>query len=152
MLKSHFPLKISQLEETDKSKFTENTSIWNKKSQDSPFSGLASAMSASTAFSGKRSHHHLQKINRVMKLLHQPHSGSNQVLLRPPIHLHLRLLFPNLDESVLNLKSFLFPGPDSKAADVVANPEDEEKELQHCSLQEKLDNELKELDKCLNYK
>ncbi|KAL4556753.1 hypothetical protein LXL04_034912 [Taraxacum kok-saghyz] len=82
-----------------------------------------------------------------MKLLHQPHSGSNQVLLRPPIHLHLRLLFPNLDESVLNPKSGLFPGPDSKAADVVANPEDEEKELQHCSLQEKLDNELKELDK-----
>ncbi|KAL4566073.1 hypothetical protein LXL04_030183 [Taraxacum kok-saghyz] len=60
--------------------------------------------------------------------------------------------FLDLDESVLNPKSGLFPGPDSKAADVVANPEDEEKELEHCSLQEKLDNELKELDKRLEQK
>ncbi|KAL4561022.1 hypothetical protein LXL04_033182 [Taraxacum kok-saghyz] len=43
----------SSNKETDKSKSTENTSIWNKKSQDSPFSGLSSATSASTAFSGK---------------------------------------------------------------------------------------------------
>jgi hypothetical protein len=32
------------------------------------------------------------------------------------------------------------------------NFEDEEKELEHCSLQEKLDNELKELDKRLEQK
>lgn len=35
---------------------------------------------------------------------------------------------------------------DSKAAEVIGNPEDEEKELEHCSLQENFDNEFKELD------
>lgn len=60
--------------------------------------------------------------------------------------------FLDLDESVLQPKSGLFPGSDSKAAEAVANPEDEEKELEHCSLQEKLDNELKELDKRLQQK
>ncbi|KAI3788023.1 hypothetical protein L2E82_00618 [Cichorium intybus] len=34
----------------------------------------------------------------------------------------------------------------------VANPEDEEKDVQHCSLREKLENELKELDKILEQK
>ncbi|XP_023750470.1 kinesin-like protein KIN-4C [Lactuca sativa] len=60
--------------------------------------------------------------------------------------------FLDLDESVLNPKSNLFPGSDSKPAEDAGNPEDEEKELEHCSLQEKLDNELKELDKKLEQK
>ncbi|CAH1454168.1 unnamed protein product [Lactuca virosa] len=60
--------------------------------------------------------------------------------------------FLDLDETVLNPKSNLFPGSDSKPAEVAGNPEDEEKELEHCSLQEKLDNELKELDKKLEQK
>ncbi|KAL7600433.1 hypothetical protein Lser_V15G26623 [Lactuca serriola] len=46
--------------------------------------------------------------------------------------------FFDLDESVLNPKSNLFPGSDSKPVEVAGNPEDEEKELEHCSLQENL--------------
>lgn len=60
--------------------------------------------------------------------------------------------FLDLDESVLNPKKNLFSGSDSKYAEVVVNPEDEEKEQEHCSLQEKLDNELKELNKRLEQK
>ncbi|XP_024976973.1 kinesin-like protein KIN-4C [Cynara cardunculus var. scolymus] len=58
----------------------------------------------------------------------------------------------DLDDNVLHPKSGLFPESDSKGAEVVGDSEDEEKELEHCSLQEKLDNELKELDKKLEQK
>lgn len=58
----------------------------------------------------------------------------------------------DLDDNVLHPKSGLFPGSNSKAAEVAGDPEDEEKELEHCSLQEKLDNELKELDRRLEQK
>ncbi|PWA55123.1 P-loop containing nucleoside triphosphate hydrolases superfamily protein [Artemisia annua] len=58
----------------------------------------------------------------------------------------------DLDDNALHPKSCLFPESDSKTVEVVDNFEDEEKELEHCSLQEKLDNELKELDKRLEQK
>lgn len=58
----------------------------------------------------------------------------------------------DLDDNVLHPKSSLFPESDSKGAEVGGDSEDEEKELEHCSLQEKLDNELKELDKKLEQK
>ncbi|KAI3672531.1 hypothetical protein L6452_38620 [Arctium lappa] len=58
----------------------------------------------------------------------------------------------DLDDNVLHPKSGLFPESDSKGAEVVGDSEDEEKEIEHCSLQEKLDNELKELDKKLEQK
>nr|XP_043640176.1 kinesin-like protein KIN-4C [Erigeron canadensis] len=55
----------------------------------------------------------------------------------------------DLEDNVLHPQSSLFPESDSK---VPGDSEDEEKELEHCSLQEKLDNELKELDKRLEQK
>nr|GEV02475.1 kinesin-like protein KIN-4C [Tanacetum cinerariifolium] len=58
----------------------------------------------------------------------------------------------DLDDHALHPKTSLFPESDSKTAEAVDNFEVEEKELEHCSLQEKLDNELKELDKRLEQK
>ncbi|KAI3820239.1 hypothetical protein L1987_07783 [Smallanthus sonchifolius] len=60
--------------------------------------------------------------------------------------------YMDLDDNVLHPKSNLFPESDLKAAEVAGDSEDEVKELEHCSLQEKLDNELKELDKRLEQK
>ncbi|PWA47531.1 Kinesin, motor domain-containing protein [Artemisia annua] len=58
----------------------------------------------------------------------------------------------DLDGNALHQKSCLFPVLDSETTEVVDNFEDEEKEVEHCSLQEKLDDELKELDKRLEQK
>ncbi|KAL8243151.1 hypothetical protein R6Q59_009409 [Mikania micrantha] len=60
--------------------------------------------------------------------------------------------YMDIDASVLHPKSSLFPESDLKDAEITRDSEDEEKELEHCSLQEKLDNELKELDKRLEQK
>ncbi|KAJ0571875.1 putative plus-end-directed kinesin ATPase [Helianthus annuus] len=60
--------------------------------------------------------------------------------------------YMDLDDTVLNPKSNLFPESDLKSTEVAGDSEDEVKELEHCSLQEKLDNELKELDKRLEQK
>ncbi|KAK1406714.1 hypothetical protein QVD17_38322 [Tagetes erecta] len=62
------------------------------------------------------------------------------------------LEFMDLDDSVIHPKSGLFPESDLKAAEVAGDSEVEVKELEHCSLQEKLDSELKELDKRLEQK
>nr|GEW19667.1 kinesin-like protein KIN-4C [Tanacetum cinerariifolium] len=58
----------------------------------------------------------------------------------------------DLDDNALHPKSCLFLEADSKTAEAVDNFEDADKEPEHCSLQEKLDNEFKELDKRLEQK
>ncbi|XP_076899568.1 kinesin-like protein KIN-4C isoform X2 [Bidens hawaiensis] len=60
--------------------------------------------------------------------------------------------YMDLDDNVLHPKTSLFPESDLKGADISGDSEVEVKELEHSSLQEKLDSELKELDKRLEQK
>ncbi|CAK9186592.1 unnamed protein product [Ilex paraguariensis] len=60
--------------------------------------------------------------------------------------------YHDLDYDGVLSKNSYFTVSDSKAADMSGEEEGEEKELEHSSLQEKLDRELKELDKKLEQK
>ncbi|CAK9163619.1 unnamed protein product [Ilex paraguariensis] len=58
----------------------------------------------------------------------------------------------DLDNDGLHSKNHFFTVSDTKTADMSGANEDEEQELEHSSLQEKLDRELKELDKKIEQK